>query len=57
MKAKKRLPQTRLTDEDVRGIQYAWRVDKMPQVEIAKTYGVSQPYVSMILRRLRRQKV
>lgn len=54
MKAKKRLPQTRLTDADIRGIRYAGLVERMPQTDIAKTYGITQPYVSMLLRKLRR---
>lgn len=53
----KKLPQTRLTDEDVRGIRYAGLVERMPQADIAKTYRISQAYVSLILSKQRRQGV
>lgn len=51
------LPQTRLTDADVRGIRYAVRVEQMPQNDVARLYGVSQAYISMVVRRMRRKGV
>jgi DNA-binding MarR family transcriptional regulator len=47
----KRLPQTKLTPNDVRAIRRAWREGELQRV-IAERFGISQQTVSKIVNRV-----
>ena len=54
---KKKLPQTKVSDDSVRGIRWAYEHDGSTMAELAEIYGVSRIHIWRIINRKRREKV